>query len=163
MKRSGFKRPTIERKSTVHKPIPKEQLGTVADASAMAVAIPKTQPLRNPALLAMARGRECLLLAPGVFTHYSDTVVACHSNFSIHGKGDKRKADDHYSIWGCVGCHAWLDTGKASAEEKERLFMAALARQIEGWKAITQNMLEEQKTRDAAQWALDLHLYLDLS
>ena len=162
MKRSGFKRPTIERKSTVHKPIPQDQLGTVTDASAMAVAMPKTQPLRNPALLAMARGRVCLLLAPGVFTHYSDTVVACHSNLSRHGKAGRRKADDHYSIFGCGKCHAWLDTGKSSAEEKERVFMAALARQIEAWKAITQNMLEEQKTRDAAQWALDLHVYSDL-
>ena len=161
MKRSGFKRPTIERKSTVHKPIPQDQLGTVADASAMAVAMPKTVAMRNPALLAMARGRECLLQFPNL-VHYTDTVVACHSNLMKHGKGKGRKADDHYTVWGCAACHNILDHSRISADEKERVFMAALARQIEAWKAITKNMLEEQKTRDAAQWALDLHVYSDL-
>lgn len=129
----------------------------MASAAGMAQADPKTEPQRNPALLAMARGRDCLILAPGVTLHDRATVVACHSNLSIHGKGGARKADDHYSVWGCAECHRWLDQGSASAAEKEDVFLDAMLSQICCWEGVTENMLEERRTREAAQWALDRH------
>lgn len=154
MKRSGFRRKELPKQHTIHQPI---KAGVFASASGMAQPVPKTEPKRNPALLAMARGRECLLLAPGVDFHDTATVVACHSNLSIHGKAGARKADDHYSVWGCAECHRWLDQGKATAEEKRVLFTGALFAQLCEWEQITGNMLEERRTREAAQWALDQH------
>lgn len=101
MKRSGFKRPELPpRQPTVHKPIPTGQAGVIVSAVQHSQAVPKSEPNRNPALLALSRGRDCLILAPGVHFHDRATVVACHSNQKQHGKGVGRKADDHYSVWG---------------------------------------------------------------
>lgn len=154
MRRSGFKRHELTKQHTIHQPI---KAGVFASASGMALSVPKTEPKRNRALLDMARGRECLLMAPGVIQHDPATVVACHSNLSIHGKAGARKADDHYSVWGCSECHRWLDQGSASKEEKRNWFNGALFAQLCAWDEITENMLEERRTREAAQWALDLH------
>jgi hypothetical protein len=91
--RSTFKRPQIERKRTVHQPIPehlRRQVSYAAPAEP-AQAVPKTEAIRMPALLEMARGRPCLLLVSG-HDHSPDTVVAAHSNLSIHGKAGARKA-----------------------------------------------------------------------
>lgn len=119
-------------------------------------AVEKPQEHRNPHLLAMAKGMPCLLLVPAVCNHRQDTTVACHSNLSIHGKAGARKADDEFSVWGCSACHAWLDQGKAAAELKERVFMEALARQVQAWRGIATHT-PFLKDRAAAQWALDMH------
>jgi hypothetical protein len=123
--------------------------GTTAGAA------PKTEPKRNRALLDMARGRPCLLLFPWVDAHPVDTVVACHSNLSIHGKAGARKADDHFSAWGCADCHRMLDQGTVSAEVKLERFMAAHRRQVEHWKRIAADPGEPARFRKAAQWALE--------
>jgi hypothetical protein len=73
---------------------------------------PKTEPQRNPALLAMARGQRCLLQVPGVCQPDPTTTVACHSNQSVHGKAGARKADDHWHVHGCAACHRWLDQAR---------------------------------------------------
>ena len=110
----------------------------------------------------LARMQDCMIRIPGYCTHNPEETVLCHVRLAgITGIG--RKSPDLIGAWGCAACHSILDTSKISAEQKERVFMAALARQIEAWKDITQNMLEEQKTRDAARWALDLHVYSDLA
>lgn len=79
--------------------------------------------------LRLARYSQCLLQIPGVCRGAvdRDTVVACHRNAISAGKGMGIKADDEHTIFACARCHAWLDTGKASAEEKEREFDRALA------------------------------------
>jgi hypothetical protein len=154
--RSTFKRPQIERKRTVHQPIPEHLRRAVSYTAPVepAQAMPKTEAIRMPALLEMARGRPCLLLVPG-HNHNPDTVVAAHSNLSIHGKAGARKADDVYSVWACAGCHSWLDQGKASAEDKARAFLAAHARQVDHWARIAADRAESPKNRKAAQAAID--------
>lgn len=152
MRRTGFKRKELPKQHTIHQPI---KAGVFASASGMAEPVPKTEPKRNRALLDMARGRECLLLAPGVDFHDPATVVACHSNLSIHGKAGARKADDHYSVWGCHKCHCWYDQSMAPYKLKTSVFTAAMQRQIAAWRKIAADPSESQKNREAAQLALD--------
>jgi hypothetical protein len=125
-------------------------------AGATTEADPKPVEHRNAALLALAKDRPCLLMVPAVCNHRTDTTVACHSNLSVHGKAGARKADDHYSVWGCSACHFWLDFGKAASAQKEMAFMLAHARQVLGWRLIAQDRQEPESARRAAQWALDL-------
>lgn len=103
----------------------------------------------------MARGMPCLLQVPGVCCHDRATVVCCHSNLSIHGKAGARKADDHYSVWGCAACHSWLDRGPAPKAEKYSAFMAAHLRQVLEWRAIAFDPASAPRDRSAALWALD--------
>lgn len=117
---------------------------------------PKTVAQRNPRLRALARGQQCLLLVPGICTNDSTTVVCCHSNLAIHGKGERRKADDHYSVWGCAACHAWLDQGPAPAARKETAFMGAHLRQVLAWRALALAPDTDAHDRAAVLWALGL-------
>lgn len=119
-------------------------------------ACPKPVEHRNPALLAMARGKPCLLLVPGVCNCQPASTVACHSNFSIHGKAGARKADDQHTVWGGAACHRWLDQGPAPYEEKLAVFLAAQARQVLKWQAIVGDMSYTPRERAAAHWALCL-------
>lgn len=128
--------------------------GTYAGSTGPAV--PKPVEHRCPALLEMARNRPCLLLVPGICNHRVDTTVAAHSNLSIHGKAGARKADDHYSVWGCAACHYWLDFSKALASQKEQAFMVAHARQVLAWRLVALDAAEPPRFRRAARWALQL-------
>lgn len=119
-------------------------------------ACPKPVEHRNPALLAMARGKRCLLHVPGICNCPPATVVACHSNFSIHGKAGARKADDQYSVWGGAACHRWLDQGPAPYEQKLAVFMRAHLDQVLEWRRIVGDMSYTPKERKAAHWALCL-------
>lgn len=103
----------------------------------------------------MARDKPCLLQVSGVCCHDSATVVCCHSNLSIHGKAGARKADDQYSVWGCMTCHAWLDQGPAPRARKTTAFMAAHLRQVLAWRAIASDAGSTPRDRAAAQWALE--------
>jgi hypothetical protein len=116
---------------------------------------PKTAPKRNAVLLEMARGRICLLMVPGVCTGDVATTVACHSNWQEHGKAGARKADDCYTVWGCVACHSWLDSGKADAQTKRRIFSTAHASQQWLWRRAQQDPIESERFRRAAAWALE--------
>ncbi|QKQ51100.1 DUF1364 family protein [Achromobacter denitrificans] len=55
---------------------------------------------RNPALLALAKGMPCKIRVPGVCCGDRQTVVACHSNQSRHGKAGWLKAHDWATAWG---------------------------------------------------------------
>lgn len=112
---------------------------------------------RNPALLEMACGRHCLLRVPGQCVGGTDTTVAAHSNWACHGgKGGARKADDEYSVWGCFGCHHWLDQIAAPKATKQYVFMRAHADQVMEWRRIAKDPSEKPRYRKAAQWALDV-------
>lgn len=117
---------------------------------------PKPRAHRNSHLRDMARGMPCLLQVPGICCHDRATVVCCHSNLSIHGKAGARKADDHYSVWGCAACHRWLDQGPAPREQKVAAFMQAHLRQVLEWRAIAFDSSSAPRDRAAALWALDL-------
>lgn len=116
---------------------------------------PKSAAQRNAYLRDMARGMPCLLRVPGVCTQDRATVVCCHSNLSIHGKAGARKADDHYSVWGCAACHRWLDQGPAPKAQKYRAFMAAHLAQVLEWRAIAFDSSSQPRDRAAALWALE--------
>ena len=150
-RRTGFKRP--ERIRPPMAPLTPIRRGVVVACTGMAQASPKTAPKRKPALLEMAKGKPCLLGVPGICRGGTDTTVACHSNLSIHGKAGARKADDQYSVWGCMACHAWLDQGRATAAQKEAVFMAAHNRQVMAWRQIAAG--QNGKAQRAAAWALN--------
>lgn len=120
---------------------------------------PKNVRKQNPHLLAMARGKPCLLNT--VLTcegSRGDTTVAAHSNWSdLGGKGGHRKSDDSYSVWGCYTCHVlWLDQGSASKETKRTAWLLGHQRQIQAWRDIVNQVHgnEKQKDIEAAAWAL---------
>jgi hypothetical protein len=120
-----------------------------------AVGVPKSKPKRNPALLAMANGRECLLCPVGQCQCTPGSAVACHSNLSIHGKAGARKADDQYSVWGGDAAHRWLDQSGASANSKVVFFMTGHLRQVLAWRRIAADPSEPARFRKAALWALE--------
>lgn len=76
------------------------------------------------------RGQRCYLMVPGVCmgAHGVDTVVPCHSNSHQHGKGMGLKADDIYTVPGCMSCHAWLDQGPAPKQLKRDTWELAYSR-----------------------------------
>lgn len=111
----------------------------------------KTAAHRNPKLLAMARGKPCLIQMPWC-DGGGETTVAAHSNQMKHGKGKGRKADDEYTVWACYSCHAWLDQGKGSRQEKDEAFELAHASQILAWREIVDS---GAKGHEAARWALE--------
>ncbi|RYF62096.1 MAG: DUF1364 family protein [Comamonadaceae bacterium] len=116
---------------------------------------PKTKAQRNKHLRQMAQDKPCLLLVPGHCTHDRSTVVCCHSNLSAHGKAGARKADDHYSAWGCSACHRWLDQGTAPRAQKTSVFMGAHLRQVLEWRAIAFDPSSAPRDKAAALWALE--------
>lgn len=88
---------------------------------------------RNRKLLDAARGQNCLLQIDGVCNGNPETTVAAHSNLLRHGKGRGVKAEDCYTVWACSSCHAWLDQGNASRQEKEEAFLFGFERQVREW------------------------------
>ena len=152
MKRSGFKRP--EKPAKAPKAMPKMYRQGVTGPATL-TALPKTEAKRNPHLLAMAKGKPCLMQVPGVCNNNPETTVAAHSNSHEHGKAGARKADDCYSVWACYACHAWLDQGQGAQNRKvaDELFKAAWARQRTEWDKLTDSTNDKDKA--AAQWALE--------
>lgn len=136
---------------------PVERPGVVSDCSGMGVAVGKGVQHRNRRLLDLARGMPCLLRIEGVCIGGTETTVACHSNWAIHGKGGARKADDQFTVHGCASCHRWLDQGnKAPAVLKQSCFLRGHARQITTWQAIAADTQRPDADRAAARWALEL-------
>lgn len=165
MKRTGFKRTAppepAPREERVLAPVQRlARPATYAVVSGQVNAAPKTVARRSPALLEMANGRPCLLMVPGVCNFDPATTVACHSNWSTHGKGGSRKADDHYTCWGCSSCHAWLDQGSALELHKQHIFALAMTRQVRQWARLVDVQSLKPRERTAVAWALD-NLLLD--
>jgi hypothetical protein len=128
--------------------------GVIARIDGEVRAAAKSEPKRNPALLEMAKGRECLLCPPGMCRCTPGSTVAAHSNLLEHGKGKGRKADDCYSVWAGFEAHQWLDQGPAPASEKEAAFMKAHLRQVLEWRRVATDPSEPERFRKAARWAL---------
>lgn len=109
--------------------------------------------LRNPHLLAMARGQPCLLRLNGC-DGGGETTVAAHSNQAAHGKSLGRKADDCYTVAACHSCHALLDQSQLRQSFKEEAFARAHRRQIAEWERIADDPRSSSKDSAAARWAL---------
>jgi hypothetical protein len=95
----------------------------------------KTPYYRSKPLLAIARGKPCLLTAvAGCRGTDGTTTVAAHSNQAKHGKGGHIKANDTYTVWACAVCHTWLDSSyDATQEQKVAAFDEAHYRQLREW------------------------------
>lgn len=65
-------------------------------------------------------GQRCYLRVPGIVCAAADTVVPCHSNQQRHGKGMGHKADDRFTVPGCMHCHHELDQGHRLTKEQRR-------------------------------------------
>lgn len=158
LRRTGFRRKTIEHAPVVHTPIPEHlrRSASFSRANVAQQADPKTEAHRNPTLLDMARGRSCLIQFPDICRNPdTETTVAAHSNWSEHGKAGARKADDEMSTWCCFACHQWLDQGPATEAEKRATFLAAHRRQVDHWARIAADPKEPARFRKAADWALN--------
>ena len=149
-------RKSEEKQRSALSSVASEAINSVATANATAARPqPKSKAQRNAHLRDMARGMPCLLRVPGMCTQDRATVVCCHSNLSIHGKAGGRKADDHYSVWGCAACHRWLDQSPAPKAQKYSAFMAAHLAQVLEWRAIAFDGTSTPRDRAAALWALE--------
>lgn len=91
---------------------------------------PKKRAGHDKKMLHACRGAPCYLEVPDVCLREGgrDTVVPCHSNQAQHGKGMGLKADDQYTVPGCLACHQWLDQGSAEKRLKQAIFNMALRR-----------------------------------
>ena len=111
---------------------------------------------RDNNLLKLAQGERCLLLAvERCQTNLGETTIACHSNLLLDGKARGLKASDAKTVWGCLHCHTWLDQGMAAKKEKQRVWDAAYARQIEEWVKIADNICLKPWKVEAARKVLD--------
>ncbi|MES2910601.1 MAG: nuclease domain-containing protein [Pseudomonadota bacterium] len=131
----------------------RQDFAPASRCDSMGTAVVKDLTPRNPALLALAKGRPCMFRIPGICNHNPATCVACHEN---EGKGMAIKASDARSAVGCSACHEAYDRGPALRKVKRGWFAVAHARQMLDWARIVGDFSESPKNRKAAHWALCL-------
>ena len=153
LRRTGFKKPTIERKPVVYTPIPESVRRRVSSGPVSLVALPKTVREENAHYRAMARDKECQLIVPGVCSFDRSTVVLAHSNW--HDKGAHRKASDFWGVWACYACHTFLDQGAALKAQKQVAFSLGLKRMTLELEKIVADSGQKARDREAAAWALE--------
>lgn len=127
MKRSGFgpRKTPMSRGSWKSSP----SAATLKRRSTMKSRAKKPTVAEGSKYLAACRGAPCFLNVKCPWTDWADpTVVDCHSNQSIHGKGGALKAKHWFTVPGCAACHEWLDRSGAAWEQKCAVFNAALVR-----------------------------------
>jgi hypothetical protein len=78
---------------------------------------PKTKYLRDKKRLEACRSLPCQYCGAE-----DGTVVAAHSNESIHGKGRGIKASDEFIAALCFTCHANIDQGRMSKEDRTEIW-----------------------------------------
>jgi hypothetical protein len=123
LKRSGFRRPVLERVLTVHKPIPiaHRRAASMATVDGQAAeVIEKFDYVRSRPLLNAIKALDCQHCgARGP----SDPA---HSNQGCHGKGKSIKASDIFVAALCRTCHRQVDQSSTlSQEERLAIWMPA--------------------------------------
>jgi len=78
---------------------------------------PKTKYLRDKKRLEACRALPCQHCGAE-----DGTVIAAHANNAIYGKGRGIKASDEFVAALCFTCHANLDQGKMSKDEKSQMW-----------------------------------------
>lgn len=151
LRRTGFKRPQVERKAPVYAPITRP----VNTGPAELVAVPKNPPGRNQAFRDLARGRECMFRIHGVCSFNPEQTVLAHSNRGADGKGMGMKSDDALGVFACYSCHAAIDQGAMSKSAKDYAWGLACDRMVAELEKIASSWIEKEKDRAAAVWALD--------
>lgn len=120
LKRSSFKRPQIERKRTVHTPIPEHlrRNASMGPATTVHEAIEKENPVRSEAYRRAVASLPCKVC--GIEGHSQ----AAHPNT---GKGAGIKTDDRECFALCAdrpgvrGCHPQFDQGAMFDRETRRM------------------------------------------
>lgn len=77
--------------------------------TARLIGLPKTLTYRNPKIRDSARGKECLMVLPGVCMHDPAATIWSHYRGSIGGKARSLKADDLCGCYACTACDAVYD------------------------------------------------------
>lgn len=93
----------------------------------------KVKPYRNPKLLALAKDAPCMLCQS------VGTTVAAHSNYSEHGKGMGRKADDSFMAYLCYKCHMDIDQSHNTYLEKKEKWYLAMSKTYH-WLLVNQHL-----------------------
>lgn len=120
MKRSGFLK---------RSPFATADRATGLRRSAIKAKVKKPTVAEGSKYLAACRGEVCYLNVDGFCGDWADeTVVPCHSNQSIHGKGMSIKAQHMFTVPGCARCHEWLDRSDASRMLKALVWDKAFAK-----------------------------------
>lgn len=97
---------------------------------------PKTTKARQA-----AKGQACTLQFPIHEWHDPNTVVLCHSNLLVDGKGMGLKAPDTKAAFGCFHCHNILDDRAPRPEGMSYLDMLQqFGRAVDTTQAILQGM-----------------------
>jgi hypothetical protein len=78
---------------------------------------PKTKYVRDKRRLEACRNLPCQHCGAE-----DGTVVAAHSNESVHGKGRGIKASDEFIAALCFTCHANLDQGRMSKHDRAEMW-----------------------------------------
>lgn len=103
---------------------------------------PKKRAGHNKTYLDACRGEPCYLRMPGICIGGIDTVVPCHSNEHVHGKGMGLKARDEFTVPGCYVCHTELDQGmRFNKEQKFGFWRVAYAR----WEPVRRQKLKAKE------------------
>lgn len=125
MIRSGFKRPPIERKRTVHTPIPEHlrRAASFAKADQMAEPVEKDAPLRSEAYRRLVAALPCINC--GRVGHSQ------HAHTNGPGKAKGMKNDDRDAMplcaddYGLLGCHSRFDRYALFIDRAEHVRMGA--------------------------------------
>lgn len=120
------------------------------------MSVDKFKYYRDPDLLRLAEGQECLLrISRRCLTTEGTTTVACHENSQTVGKGGAIKSSDSRTVWGCYHCHTLLDQGQINYEDRQKAFETAHVWQIDEWLKIAQNPCLKPWRVEAARKVLD--------
>ena len=143
--RTGFKRPQIERKRTVHAPIPPEHRrnASFARADVMAGPIDKENALRSESY------RRLVAALPCAYCRREKHSQHAHTNGANKGKGIKNDDRDAMPLcaddYGLLGCHSRFDRYALFADREEHRRMG------EQWAAETRALIEA-----SGQWPKSL-------
>lgn len=135
MNRSGFKRPTLDRKRTVHQPIPEHlrRAASFAKADQMAEPVEKDAPLRSEAYRRLVAAMPCI--------HCGRVGHSQHAHTNA-GKAKGMKNDDRDAMplcaddYGLLGCHSRFDRYALFLDRAEHVRMGAK------WAEQTRNQIE---------------------
>lgn len=139
---SGFKRPTLERVRTIHKPIPLDQRrGSMAlVVSEPADAIAKFEYVRSRPLLNAIKALPCMHCGA------AGPSDPAHSNELRHGKARSKKASDVFCAALCRADHHELDQGhRMTRDERQAMWTNA-------WRATVRELLKR------GTWPMDIEI-----
>jgi hypothetical protein len=77
--------------------------------TARVIGFPKVSTYRNAKIRDSARGKDCLMLLPGICLRDPATTIWSHYRGSAGGKARGLKADDLCGCYACTACDAVYD------------------------------------------------------